>query len=92
MNDDNMIVCNEPDREPDLVLPQNKDYAEVKIWAKEGVFSYNNRTWSTIKSSGVIYTDVTEYLEYVASCPYGQQLRAKIAMEYLAEIALLDDN
>lgn len=90
--DDGMKVCSQPDREPDLVLPQNNGYTEVKIWVKENVFSYNNCTWSTVKSSGVVHTDVIEYLEYVASRPDLQGSRAKIAMEYLAEIALLDDN
>ena len=77
-----------PDREPDVILPESDLYCEVKIWVKENVFFYKGLYRTSVQHMSRTYDDALKYLEY--SVQTGDA-RGKVALDFLAEWELLQD-
>lgn len=84
-----------PDREPDVILPEEGNTCEVRVWIKENAYKVisdysdlpDDVGVSTIYSSENEFINPIDYLNYVTRCQNIK--RASTALDYLAEMELL---
>jgi hypothetical protein len=85
-------VGHRPEREPDVVFPQEEGFNEVKIWIAERVFCIDNNYRSTINSETLDLREEKDPMVYItATSRYdASELenyeRGEIARAFLAKL------
>jgi len=80
----------EPEREPDLILPSEDVFVEVKVWISEGKFLINNYLCNYMVSSTLGLKEETDPMIYIDAVAKSEELngyrRQEIAREFLAKL------
>ena len=80
----------QPEREPDLILPSEGDFLEVKVWISEGKFLIGDYLCNWMQSATLELEKETDPMRYIDAVAKSEVLngfrRQEIARAFLAEL------
>ena len=85
-------VKDKPEREPDVVFPEEPGFNEVKVWIAERVFCTNNIYCSVIRSDTLGLFEETDPMIYITAVSrydaskLSSYERGRVAREFLAKL------
>ena len=85
----NAKILKEPLREPDVVLPEYLNIAQVSVWVSEKIFKIGNHCFDSVTSESLKLYSCKEplvYLKAVADKSSRTSPRKKIATDFLEEL------